>query len=110
MRKVETMSCVFVGMNAEPVPGVAYQSVLRWLLSGLPWLGYHEFRVACKESLNNARQRLGALPMQKLHEEMDLPMAEKPLLGSCFKDLLLVAFDGSTLAFLKKNDERAVRQ
>ena len=48
--------------------------------------------------------------MQKLHEEMDLPMAEKPLLGSCFKDLLLVAFDGSTLAFLKKNDERAVRQ
>lgn len=79
-------------------PGVAYQSVLRWLLSGLQWLGNHEFRVACKESLSNARQRLGALPMQKLHEEMALPMAEKSLPGSYFKDLLLVAFDGSTLA------------
>lgn len=79
-------------------PGVAYQSVLRWLLSGLQWLGNHPFRVACKEALSNARQRLGALPMQKLHEEMALPMAEKSLPGSYFKDMLLVAFDGSTLA------------
>ncbi len=36
--------------------------------------------------------------MQKLHEEMALTMAEKSLPGSYFKDLLLVAFDGSTLA------------
>ncbi len=79
-------------------PGVAYQSVLRWLLSGMQWLGNLQFRVACRESLSNARQRLGALPMQKLHEEMALPMAEKSLPGSYFKDLLLVAFDGSTLA------------
>ena len=79
-------------------PGVAYQSVLRWLLSGLQWLGNHQFRVASKEALSNARQRLGALPMQKLHEQMALPMAEKLLPGSYFKDMLLVAFDGSTLA------------
>ena len=63
-------------------PGVAYQSVLRWLLSGLQWLGNHQFRLACKESLSNARQRLGALPMQRLHDEMALPMAEKSLTGS----------------------------
>ena len=79
-------------------PGVAYQSVLRWLLSGLQWLGNHQFRVASKEALSNARQRLGAMPMQKLHEQMALPMAEKFLPGSYFKDMLLVAFDGSTLA------------
>ena len=79
-------------------PGVAYQSVLRWLLSGLQWLGNHSFRVASEEALSNARQRLGALPMEKLHEEMALPMAEKSLPGSYFKDMLLVAFDGSTLA------------
>jgi hypothetical protein len=36
--------------------------------------------------------------MQKLHEKMALPMAEKFLPGSYFKDMLLVAFDGSTLA------------
>jgi hypothetical protein len=79
-------------------PGVAYQSVLRWLLAGLQWLGNHDFRVACSESLSDARQRLGALPMQRLHEEMATPMAEKSLPGGYFKDLLLVAVDGSTLA------------
>jgi len=79
-------------------PGVAYQSVLRWLLGGLQWLGNHLFRVACRESLSDARQRLGALPMQRLHEEMAAPLAEESLPGSYFKDLLLVAFDGSTLA------------
>lgn len=79
-------------------PGVAYQSVLRWLLSGLQWLGNHHFRVASKESLSVARQRLGELPMQRLHEEMARPMEERSLPGSYFKDLLLVAFDGSTLA------------
>lgn len=79
-------------------PGVAYQSVLRWLLSGLQWLGNHPFRVACRESLSDARQRLGVIPMQKLHEQMAQPMAEKSLPGSYFKDLLLVAIDGSTFA------------
>jgi hypothetical protein len=79
-------------------PGVAYQSVLRWLLSGLQWLGNHRFRVACRESLSDARQRLGALPMQRLHEETGLPMADKSLPAGYFKDMLLVAVDGSTLA------------
>ena len=79
-------------------PGVAYQSVLRWLISGLQWLGNLRFRVACKESLSDARQRLGAAPMRRLHEEMAPPMAEPSLPGSYFKGLLLVAFDGSTLA------------
>jgi hypothetical protein len=36
--------------------------------------------------------------MQKLHEDMALPMAEKSLPGSYVKNLLLVALDGSTLA------------
>lgn len=79
-------------------PGVAYQSVQGWLLSGLQWLENHNFRIACRESLSDARQRLGASPMQRLHEEMALPMADKSLPGSYFKDMLLVAVDGSTLA------------
>ena len=79
-------------------PGVAYQSVLRWLIGGLQWLGNHRFRIACSESLSDARQRLGEIPLQRLHEEMARPMSEKSLAGSYFKDMLLVAFDGSTLA------------
>jgi hypothetical protein len=79
-------------------PGVGYQIVLRWLLGGLQWLGNHHFRVAGRASLSAARKRLGALPMQRLHEQQAQPMAEKSLLGSYFKDMLLVAIDGSTLA------------
>jgi hypothetical protein len=79
-------------------PGVAYQSVLRWLIGGMQWLGNAHFRIACRESLSDARQRLGEAPMKMLHEEMARPMEEKSLPGSYFKDLLLVALDGSTLA------------
>lgn len=79
-------------------PGVAYQSVLRWLLGGLQWLGNHELRVASRQSLSDARQRLGSSPLERLHQEVAKPMAEKSLPGSYFKDLLLVAMDGSTLA------------
>ena len=79
-------------------PGVAYQSVLRWLTCGLQWLGNHVFRVACRSSLSDARIRLGSLPMRKLHEKMALPLEDKSLPGSYFKGLLKVAFDGSTLA------------
>lgn len=85
-------------------PGVAYQSVLRWLLSGLQWLGNHNFRVACRASLSDARQRLGALPMQMLHKEMAIPLADKSIRGSYFKDLLLVALDGSTLSLQDTQD------
>lgn len=88
-------------------PGVAYQSVLRWLLSGLQWLGNHPFRLACRESISDARQRLGALPMQRLHEQMAQPMAEKSLPGSYFKDLLVVAIDGSTFALQDTTDNAA---
>lgn len=89
-------------------PGVAYQSVLRWLLGGLQWLGNHDFRIASRQSLSDARQRLGASPLHKLHEEMATPMADRSLPGSHFKDLLLVAIDGSTFALqdTKANSEK----
>lgn len=79
-------------------PGVAYQSVLRWLIGGLQWLGNRVFRVACSESLSAARERLGEQPLQRLHAELAPPLANRSLPGSYFKDLLLVACDGSTLA------------
>ena len=97
-RELPAALMVYYVIALSLFPGVAYQSVLRWLLSGLQWLGNHRFRIACRESLSDARQRLGALPMQRLHEQTALPFAEKSLPGSHFKDLLLVALDGSTLA------------
>ena len=38
------MVCYVIALSL--FPGVAYQSVLRWLLSGLQWLGNQHFRVA----------------------------------------------------------------
>jgi hypothetical protein len=98
IRDLPAALMVYYIIGLSLFPGVAYQSVLRWLICGLQWLGNHSFRVACRASLSDARQRLGALPMQRLHEQMGMPMAEKSLPGSYFKDLLLVAIDGSTLA------------
>ena len=98
LRDLPAALMVYYVIALSLFPGVAYQSVLRWLIGGLQWLGNHHFRVACSESLSAARERLGEVPMMRLHEEMAQPMAEKSLKGSYFKDMLLVAFDGSTLA------------
>lgn len=85
-------------------PGVAYQSVLRWLIGGLQWMGNGVFKVACREALSNARQRLGVEPLIRIHEEMARPLANKSIPGSYFKGLLLVAVDGSTLALQDTKD------
>jgi hypothetical protein len=98
VRDLPSALMVYYVIALNLFPGVAYQSVLRWLLSGLQWLGNHPFRVAVRASLSDARQRLGALSMQRLHEQLAPPMVEKSLPGSYFKDRLLVAFDGSTVA------------
>ena len=98
VRDLPSALVVYYVIALSLFPDVGYQSVLRWLLSGLQWLGNKPFRVATKQSVSSARQRLGALPMEKLHEKIALPMEEKSLPGSHFKDLLLVAMDGSTLA------------
>jgi hypothetical protein len=89
---------VYYVMALSLFPEAGYQAVLRWLLSGLQWLGNRPFRIACRESLSDARQRLGVLPLKKLHERAARPMTDKALLGSYFNDLLLVSIDGSTLA------------
>ena len=84
-------------------PGVAYRSVLRWLIGGLQWLGnHHRFRVAGSEALSRARQRLDTQPMQRLHETLALLMRERSLPGSYFKDLLLVASAGRSRSRSRK--------
>ncbi len=79
-------------------PSVAYQSVLRWLLCGLQWLGSGTFRLCGKGSLSRARQRLGEAPMRRCFEQMARPLREPTLRGSYWKGWHLVAMDGSTFA------------
>ncbi len=89
-------------------PGVGYQSVLRWLLTGLQWLGNGTFRISGKGALSAARQRLGAAPMRQLHQQMAVPLADPALKGCFWKGMHIIALDGSTLALqdTKSNGER----
>src|SRR5665213_1584740 len=98
MRDLPAALMVYYVIALSLFPGVAYQGVLRWLIGGLQWLGNQDLRVARSQSLSDARLRLGELPLMRVHEQMARPLAEKSLPGSFFKNLLLVAFDGSTLA------------
>ena len=79
-------------------PSTGYESVLRWLLSGLQWLGGAAFRVSGKGALSAARQRLGEEPMRRIHQQLAVPLANPGLSGCFWKQMHVVAIDGSTLA------------
>lgn len=98
---------VFFVIALSLFPDVGYQSVLRWLLNGLQWFGNGGLTVCVKSSLANARQRLGSAPMRRIHELLARPLANPQLPGSYWKNLLLVAIDGSTLALQDTKDNAA---
>lgn len=79
-------------------PAVGYEAVLGWLLTGLQWLQGGLSRLSGKSSLSRARQRLGEEPLRLMFERMALPLDNRASKGSHWRDLLLVALDGSTLA------------
>ncbi len=89
---------VFFVIAMSLFPDVGYQSVLRWLLNGLHWLGNHSFTLCVKSSLADARRRLGGAPLRRIYEHFAVPLAQRGLRGSYWKNFHLVALDGSTLA------------
>lgn len=89
---------VFYVIALSLFPGVAYQSVLEWLITGLQWLGDGRFRVNSKGALSRARTRLGAEPLKRMHERLAEPVNDGSLPGCRWKGFHLVAIDGSTLA------------
>ena len=88
----------FYAIALSLFPGVAYESVLEWLITGLQWLGDGRFRINSKGALSRARTRLGAEPLRLMHERLAPPVNDESLPGCRWKDLHLVAIDGSTLA------------
>jgi len=98
VRDLPAVVVVFYVMAMSLFPAVGYQSVLRWLLCGLQWLGSGNFRLSGKGSLSRARQRLGEEPVKRVFEQMAAPLADANLQGSYWKGLHVVALDGSTLA------------
>jgi len=69
------------------------------LLEGLEWLSKSAPRVqvAGKSGISQARGRLGAEPMMRLHDAVVSPVATKQTKGAWYKGWRLVSLDGSTL-------------
>ena len=85
-----------IGLSLFAASG--YESVLRWLLCGLQWLGAGKFRVSSKAALSKARQRLGEQPVRLLFERLAQPLNNPALKGCCWRGHNVVVLDGSTLA------------
>jgi hypothetical protein len=74
------------------------REVLRCLLEGLRWLwGAEAVRVAGKSAISQARTRLGAEPLCRLHDRLVRPVATPATEGAWYREWRLVSLDGSCL-------------
>jgi len=78
--------------------GSSTREVLRCLLEGLRWLwGAEAVRVAGKSGISQARTRLGAEPLRRLHDRVVRPMATRATRGAWHRRWRLASLDGSCL-------------
>src|SRR3954470_15968553 len=78
--------------------GSSTREVLRCLLEGLRWLwGADAVRVAGKSAISQARTRLGAEPLCRLHDRLVRPVATRATRGAWYREWRLVSLDGSCL-------------
>src|SRR5437016_5418830 len=77
--------------------GVGCREVLRRLLDGAMWIWPNEVRVATESAITQARQRLGAKPIESLYSEVVVPIAKKLTRGAWYRALRVVSLDGFIL-------------
>lgn len=77
----------------------SYREVLRCLLEGVQWLmaPSAQVKVAGKSGISQARRRLGAAPLQALHDSVVAPVAVPDTRGAWYRQWRVVSLDGSTL-------------
>lgn len=78
---------------------VSYREVLRCLLEGLEWLaGPHgRLKVTGNSGISQARRRVGAEPLERLHDDVVKPIAKRRTRGAWYRQWRLITLDGSTL-------------
>lgn len=87
---------------------VSTGEVLRVLREGLGWLGEEDSgKVAGKAAIAQARAKLGSEPLRLLWGRTARPMAQPGAAGAFYRDLLLVALDGTTLDVPDTAENRA---
>jgi hypothetical protein len=77
--------------------GVGCREVLRRLLDGVIWIWPNEVRVATESAITQARQRLGAIPIERLYAEVVVPIAKKLTRDSWYRGWRVVTLDGFVL-------------
>jgi hypothetical protein len=77
----------------------SYREVLRCLLEGVQWLmdPSAQVKVAGKSGISQARRRLGAAPLEALHDSVVAPVAVPESRGAWYQQWRVVSLDGSTL-------------
>src|SRR4051812_9647858 len=84
------------------------REVLRGLLEGLRWLwGAEAVRVAGRSGISQARTRLGAEPLRRLHDRLVRPVATPATKGAWYREWRLVSLDGSCLDVADTGENRA---
>jgi Insertion element 4 transposase N-terminal/Transposase DDE domain len=103
--EVMTYYVIALGM----LMSVSTGEVLRVLREGMSWLGAGDGgKGAGKAAIAQARARLGAEPLRLLWERTAKPMAEAGAPGAFYRDLRLVALDGTTLDVPDTGENREV--
>jgi Insertion element 4 transposase N-terminal/Transposase DDE domain len=83
------------------------REVLRCLLEGLRWLwGAEAVRIAGKSGISQARTRLGAEPLRRLHDQLVRPVATRATRGAWYRRWRLVSLDGSCLEVVDSEANR----
>ena len=83
------------------------REVLRCLLEGLRWLwGAEAVKVAGKSGISQARTRLGAEPLHRLHDQVVRPVATRATRGAWYRQWHLVSLDGSCLEVADTEENR----
>jgi hypothetical protein len=77
--------------------GVGCREVLRRLLDGAMWIWPNEVRVATESAITQARQRLGAKPIESLYAEVVVPIAKKLTRDAWYRALRVISLDGFVL-------------
>ncbi len=88
--------------------GDAYEEVMRLLVAGLHFTGawQKDWQVPTTGAISQARQRLGAAPLQLLFERVAVPCAQQGTQGAWLGSRRLMAIDGFVLDIpdTKEND------
>jgi len=88
--------------------GDAYEEVMRLLVAGLNFTGawQKDWQVPTTSAISQARQRLGAAPLQLLFERVAVPCAQRGTRGAWLGSRRLMAIDGFVLDIpdTKEND------